>query len=230
MPSNWTYSGVDNLEVMKNARRYNAYLVALVNRFAPRQGTLLDFGAGAGTFARALGAASRTVACVEPDPALRERLVGDGHAAFADIADIADGRYDFVYSLNVLEHIEDDGAAVRELLRVLKPGGRCLIYVPALQILYSSMDSKVGHFRRYTKAGLKDLLQGAGFSVQWAGYADSLGFFATLAFKMLGNADGAINPGGLVLYDRLIFPLSRALDAIAHPFFGKNVAAVAVKR
>ena len=134
-----------------------------------------------------------------------------------------------VVFLNVLEHIEDDAAALRELHRKLVPGGRLLVYVPAFQVLYTSMDRKVGHLRRYTRATLIAAVTAAGFAVEHSRYADSLGFFATLVFKLFGNARGTLDRHGIRLYDRRVFPLSRALDALVSPLFGKNVLLVAVK-
>ena len=70
--------------------------------------------------------------------------------------------------------------ALRAVYRCLRPGGRFYLYVPAFPLLFSAMDRKVGHHRRYRLAGLTSQLQRAGFRVLRARYADSLGFFATL--------------------------------------------------
>lgn len=98
--------------------------------------------------------------------------------------DIPDNSVDYIYSFNVLEHIADDLAILQQLYKKLRYGGRLLIYVPAFQLLYSSMDRKIVHFRRYTQRELKDKLIKAGFNVYRAGYVDSLGFLATLLFKL----------------------------------------------
>ena len=118
---------------------------------------------------------------------------------------------------------------VAEVYSRLKPGGVFYVYVPAFQVLFSSMDRKVGHFRRYTKGSLLPRLRSAGFEVRRARYADSLGFAASLAFKWFGNDRGDLSPGGLTLYDRAVFPVSRALDLVCGPFFGKNLAVTAVR-
>jgi SAM-dependent methyltransferase len=217
------YAGVDNLEVMEEARNYNAFLDALVRRHARSGDRLLDFGAGTGRFAGVLADAGFDVTCIEPDPQLRAKIAARGLAAAAELPAVPPGSIDYAYTLNVLEHIEDDGAALKALRDRLRPGGLLLVYVPAFALLYSSMDAGVGHLRRYRLRPLVGLVAEAGLAVESAGYCDSLGFLASLAFKMLGNRDGRINPRGLVLFDRLAFPASRLLDRLTGKIFGKNV-------
>jgi SAM-dependent methyltransferase len=221
------YSGVDSLEVMDEAVNYNAFLRGLVTARGRPGDRILDFGAGSGMMALPLAAAGCDVRCVEPDGGLRSRLRAGGLDAHAAIDAIPPDSLDLIYTLNVLEHIPDDLAAVRALRERLKPGGRLLVYVPAFPILYSSMDRKVGHVRRYRRAELETLLRRGGFAVERVRYQDSLGFAATLAFKLAGNDSGAINRRALVAYDRLVFPLSRRLDCLFGLWFGKNLLALA---
>ena len=74
-----------------------------------------------------------------------------------------DASFNYIYTLNVLEHIEDDAAALRSLHAKLTDGGKLLIYVPAFPVLYTSMDAKVGHVRRYTRDTLMTRVTAAGF-------------------------------------------------------------------
>ncbi len=223
------YTGVENLEVMAEAVNYNRYLVDLVIAGAAKASRVIDFGAGAGTFARPVAAAGLALTCVEPDDRLRGILARDGLDTAADITEVPAGSADYVYTLNVLEHIEDDLAALEELSRVLRPGGRLLVYVPAFQILFTSMDRRVGHHRRYRLKPLQQKIRAAGFSVRRAAYADSLGFGAALAYRVIDPGDGRVNSAGLKLYDRYVFPLSRRLDRLLGRWFGKNVLVLAEK-
>ena len=217
------YTGIANLEVMEEAVRYNDFLARLVVSVAPRGGRLLDFGAGTGRFAGRLAAQGFDVVCVEPDRRLRGELERKALRATADIAEVPAGSMDAVYSLNVLEHIDDDAAALGELHRVLKPGGRLLLYVPAFMVLYSAMDHRVGHVRRCRKAPLAHLVRSAGFNVEEVRYADSLGFAASIGLKIFGNPSGDLSPGTVRFYDRWLFPLSQALDRCLSGFVGKNL-------
>ena len=84
------------------------------------------------------------------------------------------------------------------------------------------MDQKVGHVRRYRLTELVEKCQKAGFEVTAGGYVDSLGFLASLAYRLLGTGDGTLNGNTVRLYDRHVFPLSRMLDTLTGRFFGKN--------
>jgi SAM-dependent methyltransferase len=223
-----SYSGRDNLEAMKEAARYNAFLVNLIRSNAAGK-HVLDHGAGAGTFARPVAAGGANVVCMEPDDGLRDELAQSGLEVTASLADIEEGSVDYAYTLNVLEHIRDDGLAITELYRCLKPGGRLLVYVPAFQVLYSQMDTHVGHFRRYRRKPLMKLLEASGFEVMSARYVDSLGFLATLVYKLIGDKSGGVSPGSVAFYDSVVFPVSRVIDVLTLGSFGKNLAVVAAR-
>lgn len=219
--------GGENLEVMAEAVNYTAYLIGLIERHAGDAKRIADFGAGIGTFAEAMRKRGHTPVCIEPDHDRFAALVAAGFETVAGIDALAAGTLDYVYTLNVLEHIEDDLAALRAIHSRLRPGGRLLVYVPAFQCLYSAMDHIVGHQRRYRRSALVVLLRQAGFTVEQARYADCLGFPAALAYRFAGDSSGRLNPGAVKLYDRLIFPVSRLLDAVFAPVAGKNLLAVA---
>jgi len=221
------YGGTDNLEAMAQAINYNSFLFDLAEGCSSEGATVLDFGAGIGTFAAEMRRRGLDVRCVEPDAQQALRLSKDQFVVYQSIDDSPVETFDYVYSLNVLEHIEDDELALRQIYQKLRPGGRLLVYVPAFQLLYSSMDRKVGHFRRYRKGDLAGRLARAGFKVSEARYCDSLGFFASLVFKLVGDESGSLNVRALVAYDRFLFPMSRLLDKLVDRILGKNVLAIA---
>jgi SAM-dependent methyltransferase len=217
------YSGRDNLDVMAHAKNYNRYLLNLVLANAHLTDQLIDFGAGNGTFAVPVAKAGFNVTCIETDPLLCASLQAQGMIVVSDLDQIADGSVHFLYSLNVLEHIEDDLAIAQMWYRKLAPGGHLLVFVPAFQALYTSMDREVGHFRRYTKVSLTSLLQSAHFQIDRSAYVDSLGVLATLLYKLFDQGSGKVNLAMLKIYDRWVFPLSRTIDLITHTLGGKNI-------
>jgi 2-polyprenyl-3-methyl-5-hydroxy-6-metoxy-1,4-benzoquinol methylase len=76
------------------------------------------------------------------------------------------GRYDAVFLLDVIEHIDDDGRFLRAALRHLRPGGLVAVNVPASMLLFSDYDRAAGHLRRYTPGGLRKLLRSCGVETQ----------------------------------------------------------------
>lgn len=136
------------------------------------RGRYLEIGCGAGTLLAelsasgfdALGMETSEEAFVMAQNVLREsgelaELVAVPAAEWSDA-------FDIVAAFDVLEHIQDDGAAIRSWKSWLKRGGKMLLTVPAHPSRWGSGDVWAGHFRRYTKAGLVDLVQAAGLNVQ----------------------------------------------------------------
>jgi SAM-dependent methyltransferase len=88
-----------------------------------------------------------------------------------DLCDAADfsslrGTFDSVVCLNVVEHVEDDLGALRNIFSALRPGGRAIILVPQDQKAYGTLDEVLGHFRRYSEAQLRGRMEEAGFEVE----------------------------------------------------------------
>ena len=227
------YTGIENLEAMEAAINYRRYLAGLLQdvRLPQTTGPLvaLDFGAGVGTYAREARAVGYRVLCVEPDPKLLQMLRGDGFDCYSSSRDVLRGSCDLAYSYNVLEHIPDDEAALRDLYRLVRPGGVLLLYVPAFQVLFGPMDSLVGHLRRYRRRGLETKVRAAGFKVQASCYADSLGFFVALGYRLSGRRSGRITSRSVAIYDRYCFPFSRFVDRLFSRLVGKNAVLIAIR-
>jgi len=223
------YTGHENLLVMQHARNYNNFLGQLIRSHGEGAHTVVDFGAGLGALAEGVRPWAGRLICVEPDFAQIEMLKDAGYETARDISLLPDGGVDYVYSMNVLEHILDDRDILKNIFTKLRPGGRLLIYVPALQWLYSSMDKAVGHIRRYHMNDLTQKISDAGFVLKEREYVDSLGVPATLLYKLLGSTSGKINTGALATYDRFAFPISRLLDKLFSQLGGKNLLVVCEK-
>lgn len=223
------YTGLDILQALENATNYNALLTHLIRESSQGRKPMLDFGAGVGTFAKLLRSDGVEVTCLEPDPYLAGQLSREGFSTLTSLDQLTDNSFDFVFTLNVLEHIEDDAIVLQVLGQKLKAGGRLLIYVPAFQCLWTSLDDKVKHYRRYRRHGLEQLGKSAGLRVRKSSYVDSLGFIAALVFKFIGNKQEYLTPGSISFYDRYVIPLSQVLDRLFHPVFGKNVYVVCEK-
>lgn len=219
----------DLIEVMDEAVKYNRFLIDQLETWSEGATSVLDFGAGNGRFAVALSERGREVSAIEADPELRAGIAAQGVATYDNLDDVPRGQFDAVYSINVLEHIEDDRGILRALHDILRPGGRLLIYVPAFNVLFSANDRRVGHVRRYRRGPLVALAREVGFADIDARYVDSLGFAAALLYRVIGDRDGGLDVRAVKAYDSVVFPVSRAIDAVMHPVAGKNLLLRAVR-
>ena len=162
---------------MSRAQNYNLFLYDQIRPFLGRE--LIEVGAGVGNISRMLLDRQRVVLTDESQnyvDQLAQTYQGWEyvHAQRLDLikpqADAATtslwGSFDTAVSFQVIEHIEDDATALKNTFRLLKPGGRLLLMVPAHQALYGDMDEALGHFRRYEEAELRDKLTRAGFEIE----------------------------------------------------------------
>lgn len=236
--NNFNFSGKSDLELNESILiNYNINITNIIYKNskieeikkAMGQPRVLDFGAGQGTLTDLISAKTKMdIECVEIDPSLKAKLFDRGFK----VCDLNALRldYDLIFSSNVLEHIEDDLGVLTMLAQKIKPNGVIVIYVPALMMLFSDLDTHLGHFRRYSRRELIDKVERAGLKVVKIRYADSLGFFASIVLKIFGYRNN-VNLGGetsLKIYDKFIFPVSLLLDNIGfNRLFGKNLYIVA---
>lgn len=213
---------------MTEAKNYNKYLISIVKgAVGTKKGKVLDFGAGSGTYADMLKEEGIVAECLEPDKVLQDTLKAKGYKVVADAKALKPNSYDVIYALNVFEHIEDDNASFALLANALTKNGRIVIYVPAFQGLYSSMDKLVGHYRRYRKDRLRKMADDNSMKIVKLQYCDPVGYAAATAFKASGNKNGVISARSVKLYDRVAFPVSRLLEPVFKHVAGKNVVLVA---
>ena len=99
----------------------------------------------------------------------------------------ADSTFDVVTAMDIIEHIDDDKTASSEIFRVLKPGGRLLVTVPAFPSLWSEHDEALHHFRRYTAPRLKDLFQRVGLRVKKLSYTVTTLFPPIWVYRQISN-------------------------------------------
>jgi SAM-dependent methyltransferase len=167
-----------------------------ITRYAglPRNARILEIGCGTGHNLPML-ARFGEVDAIEIDPAAREiaakrlgKPVGD--APLPELPGIARGAYDMIAVLDVVEHIEDDVAALKAMADCLKPGGRILIAVPAHPWMWSAHDVVNHHHRRYTKATLEKAITGAGLRSRKMRWMNALLFPLAAAARVAGRITG----------------------------------------
>tara|TARA_B100001564_G_scaffold344951_1_gene343027 strand:+ start:56 stop:769 length:714 start_codon:yes stop_codon:yes gene_type:complete len=230
----YIYSGKEELEnSSKFLKNYNSEVVKIFfNHFKSKGNKILDFGAGIGTLSTLYEKMSGIKPiCIEIDLENRKYLKSRGFVVFKSIFN-SKNNFDAIFSSNVLEHIEDDQKTLNDIYKKLNKDGLLFLFLPAFEMLYSDMDKKVGHFRRYSIHEIKKKLKKAKFQIVYCCYLDSLGFFASFVMKIIGYDEkkGIGSPKSLKFYDKYIIPISFFLDRIGLKFFfGKNLILLAKK-
>ena len=125
---------------------------------------------------------------------------------------LADERFDTIICLNVLEHVRDDGRSLAVMRALLRSGGRLLLLVPALPAIYGTLDTALGHHRRYTPRELREKFSTAGLTMRHLEYFNLAGI---LGWWFTGRVlrRSLIPAASLALYDALVplFRLERLL-------------------
>jgi SAM-dependent methyltransferase len=138
------------------------------------------------------------------------------------------GKFDTIFALNVVEHIDNDGLAIANCKKLLAPGGHLIILVPAFQLLYNGFDKELEHFRRYTRRSLKELFRAQQFDIIKSWYfnlAGILGWFVsgTILRKK------TLPAGQLSFYNKLV-PIFRIADRLILNKLGLSVITVGKKK
>ncbi|MGH9654510.1 MAG: glycosyltransferase [Bryobacteraceae bacterium] len=204
---------------MENATRFNQWMADAILPYVGDD--VLEIGAGIGNLTRLLCAGRRRYVVTDLDGEYVNRVAAlmrcRSHisTAICDVSNAQDfepfrGRMDTIICLNVLEHVENDLAGLRNIHSSLKPGGRAILLVPQGPFAFGSFDRILGHFRRYTKEEFETKVHAAGFSIERmfpfnrATYPGWL-----LNAKLLGRRK--LSRLQLALFDRAV-PLARRLD------------------
>lgn len=168
------------------------YLIerTLARRFGPGGSMrICDVGCGTGRNMELLERFGGVVGVEPSGPGLeicRKRGLGPERVAEGTATSIPfdAGSFDLVTAFDVLEHLDDDGAGLAEMRRVLAPSGHLLLTVPAYRFLWSVHDESLGHRRRYVASELHSKLNNAGFVVVRRSYAISLPLPGIMAFRI----------------------------------------------
>ncbi|MGH3345906.1 MAG: class I SAM-dependent methyltransferase [Nocardioides sp.] len=188
-------------------------LRAALGEFAADTGCVLDVGSADGPSVGWLHGEQHVTVDLDP----RGLRPGGGVNASALALPFRDGAFDLVSAFDVVEHCDPEAVALAELGRVLRPGGRLLLSVPAYQWAWSDHDVRAGHVRRYTRPRLVAAVERAGFVVLRASYGFAGVFPMFLAERLVrrvrsghdGTADQRL-PEPAPILENVLLALSRA--------------------
>ena len=169
------------------------FVEAICGGVTDRRARILDVGCGTGANLLMLSKYGDAEGVDISEDALafcRERGLDKVKLGAAETLPYEDGTFDLVTAFDVVEHIDDDLAGLKEMLRVLRPGGHVLLFVPTFMFLWGLQDDVSHHRRRYRLPELARVLEQAGFKIERTTYANITFFLPILAIRKLMQLTG----------------------------------------
>jgi 2-polyprenyl-3-methyl-5-hydroxy-6-metoxy-1,4-benzoquinol methylase len=228
----YSYEGKDLVEHFGYAKNWKKYFSQKIKPFI--KGDVLEIGCADGASTKYLWKDSvSSWTCMDPDASLVRKLTKKYEDSFSKkikskigmIIDLTENdTYDTILYLDVLEHIQQDRQELSNALKHLNHSGKLIILSPAHQILYTPFDQHVGHYRRYNKKELVNLIDGE-VRLLKAIYMDSVGMIASVGNRFILNAS-IPSIKQIRIWDNFMIPLSRILDPIVNFRLGKSLLVV----
>ena len=236
----WTQLSDDfaaiDLHQMQLAGRYNDWIAQQIRPHCGRR--ILEVGAGIGNIGTRLLRHAEYLCALEPNPAcfeiLRRGLESEPRFECrrwriedCDFEFVASRQIDTIVCVNVLEHVEDDLQALKRLRAMLHgPAGRLVLVVPAVPAAYGSIDAALGHYRRYSRSGLRSVLAQAGFSIGSLRYSNLIGLLGWLYNARIARRIQQ-SAAQIQVFDGLIVPWYSRLERLLPPPVGLSLVAAA---
>jgi SAM-dependent methyltransferase len=183
--SHWWYIG--------RRRIIEGFVADICRRVSDRRPRILDVGCGTGANLILLSKYGEAEGVDVSEDALafcRERGLDKVRLGAGEELPYDDGTFDLVTAFDVVEHMDDDLAGLTEMRRVLRPGGRVLLFVPTFMFLWGLQDEVSNHRRRYRLPELRRVLEQAGFEIERATYANITFFLPILLVRKLMRLTG----------------------------------------
>jgi len=228
-------SEAETLRRLSRMERFNRWLWSKIEPWIGQE--VLEIGCGLGNFTPFFSGCKRVVGIDPSEEHLREFRQRHPQLGAVELHPLDAGdprlvelgaeRFDTVVCLNVLEHVEHHEQALRSFHRLLRPGGHLALLVPAFPALFGTLDLNGPHYRRYTRRGLRELLERHSFELVRMQYFNLFGIPGWwFCGKILRRP--ILPAGGLGLYERLM-PLFRRIEDWSGPPVGLSIIAIARK-
>lgn len=233
MTEEFIYQGKD-LEAMSFAKNYHNLIFTLIKDYLGKD--IIEIGSGTGNFTEIINKNLKdsNIYCFEPSKDMikvaRNKFINKSNIfLFNDFFENGKNLklVDSICYINVLEHIENDRATILKSYEQLKVGGYLIIFVPALELLYSNFDKLIGHYRRYNKKTLRKLFINLNIDIIYFNYFDLFGVFAWyINCKLLKRSLSNYN---VSIFDNIIVPIIKFFPKNMKIPFGKNLILIAKK-
>ena len=233
--------GGETLDVIAEADRFNEWMYKTVEKNT--YGEILEIGSGIGNISELFVNSNQPISVsdmrLEYCKILKKKFTGRNNFGNVYQIDIIDpefdkkhinlfGKFDSVFALNIIEHVEDDNLAIKNCLKLLKSSGQLVILVPAFQVLYNVFDEELEHFRRYNKKQLIKLFTQNNIHVVYNRYFN---FAGIIGWWLSGNIlkKKNIPSGQMKLYNSLVW-IFKIIDFFTNRFVGLSVVVAGKKK
>lgn len=219
---------------MARTTNYNNWVFRMIEKHIGKR--IVDIGSGYGTFINYMKDREYVIS-VEPSKDCCEYLrkifsnnknmsIMNGDFNDDNITkELSIKNVDTVICLNVLEHIENDRKTIRNIHKCLKAGGKFILYVPALSFIYGTLDEALGHYRRYDKSTLEEMIESYGFKIISSRYMNFVGAFSWFIYsKILKKRMPAEKR--IIFYDKYIVPVVSVIENIIRLPFGQSLLVI----
>lgn len=231
--SHHAYIGQE-LDIFAHAVCWKAYWSKKILPYLGK--SVLEVGTGIGTNTKYLLEQSITIRkwiCLEPDAGLAKQILANingSHKSKVEVYEkrldsfVTNEKFDAILYIDVLEHIEDDMDEIELAMSFLKKGGYLLVLVPAHNFLFSEFDKSIGHYRRYNKKLMRNIIP-SGLQEEKLIYMDSIGMLSSVANKfVLKQTYPSIKQ--IKFWDSTIVRMSKISDAIFMHQLGKSLLGI----
>ncbi|MBU2614562.1 MAG: class I SAM-dependent methyltransferase [Elusimicrobia bacterium] len=213
---------------------YNSWIISMLKPYLGKN--ILEIGCGIGNLTFYLTKLGK-LTCLDKSQSFIQHMKidypdidffdTDIAGAGNEILRLKEKNIDSIVCVNVLEHIEDDTKALENMYKILQPGGKLLVFVPALPLLYGSLDKNLDHFRRYSKKELVDKLEKQKFTIEKVKYNNFVGVFGWfINSRILGRKEFPILQP--IIFDKFI-PIITKIEKLFKIPFGMNLLIIANK-
>ncbi len=230
MNDSFKYQG-NELELFQHAKQWKRYFSQQIQPYI--KGNVLEVGAGLGATTLLLNEGKNPLwLMLEPDEtmssSLQKKITSNELPVNCKVQtstiESLNSTFDTIIYIDVLEHIEKDSDELKKAAMLLNDNGKIIVLSPAFQFLYSPFDKAIGHYRRYSKAMLKNITP-EGLKIISNKYYDSIGFFASVVNKILLRQKYP-TAKQVLFWDRWMVPVSKISDKLFFNSFGKSIIAI----
>ena len=230
------YVGLSTLEVLEEAKNYNKWISDEIIKYVSTP--VLEVGAGIGNLTSYF-LIKKPLYVTDVDNDLVNKLKNKfkkNKNVFTEALDITKAPpkkyhsfFSTIFGINVLEHINDDGQALKNMYEMLRNNGRLVFLVPAKKIAYTKLDMELGHFRRYEKKEIIKKLIENGFKVDKIYFFNLVGLFSWVVRDKIKRNEINLKPYHIKFFDKIV-PILRIIESFVKIPVGISLIVVAHKK